>query len=48
MLARIPDDQGPNDTLFLELRCQAAILGSGAYWRLEPVRVIKGFDATRR
>lgn len=48
MLARIPDDQGPSDTLFLELRCQAAILGSGAYWRLEPVRVIKGFDATRR
>jgi hypothetical protein len=48
VLDRIPDDPGPSDTLFLELRCQAAILGNGAYWRPELVRAIKGFAATRR
>ncbi len=48
VLARIPDEQGPGATLFLELRCQAAAMGHEGCWRPELVRTIQGLDAALR
>lgn len=48
VLARIPDEQGPGATLFIELRCQAAALGHEDCWHPELVRAIQGLDSALR
>lgn len=48
VLTRIPDDKGAGATLFLELRCQAAAMGTPSCWRPELVKAIQGFDQALR
>ena len=48
VLARVPDEQGPGSTLFMELRCPASALGNDACLRPELVRAIQGLDSAVR
>ncbi|MBK8636919.1 MAG: hypothetical protein IPN92_01115 [Chromatiaceae bacterium] len=43
MLTRVPDDKGPAATLFLELRCEAAALGTPHCLRPDLLHAIQGF-----
>ncbi len=43
VLARVPDDKGPAATLFLELRCEAAALGTPNCLRPDLLQAVQGF-----
>jgi hypothetical protein len=45
VLTRVPDDKGPAATLFLELRCEAAALGTPNCLRPDLLHAIQGFGA---